>query len=310
MNLPILRRAITRRTALASALTAAPVLMLVRPSLAQGSAAPAGAGSDSAGSGMAARLAGLERQNGGRLGVAALNLATGNRVEHRGGERFPMCSTFKVLASALVLARVDQGKERLDRRVAFTKADVITWSPITEKYADGPGLTMADYCEAAITYSDNTAGNMLLDSFGGPAGLTAYLRSLGDEVTRLDRTEPTLNESIPGDPRDTTSPGAMLDTLRRLLFGNALSEASRAQLAAWMIANTTGGKRLRAGFPSDWRVGDKTGTGSMGTANDVAVAWPPTGGPILVTVYYTGSTISDDRRNAVIAEAGRIVAGV
>ncbi len=305
MNFPTIRRAITRRAALASALTAAPVLMLVRPSLAQGNGAASGAGSD-----MAARLAGLERQNGGRLGVAALNLATGNRVGHRGGERFPMCSTFKVLASALVLARVDQGKERLDRRVAFTKADVITWSPITEKYADGPGLTMADYCEAAITYSDNTAANVLLDSFGGPAGLTAYLRSLGDGVTRLDRTEPTLNEAIPGDPRDTTSPDAMLDTLRRLLFGNTLSEASRAQLAAWMIANTTGGKRLRAGFPSDWRVGDKTGTGAVGTANDVAVAWPPAGGPILVTVYYTESTISDDRRNAVIAEAGRIVAGV
>ena len=158
--------------------------------------------------------------------------------------------------------------------------------------------------------SDNTAGNLLLDSFGGPAGLTGYLRSLGDLVTRLDRWETALNEAVPGDPRDTTTPLAMLETLRKLLLGDALSSASREQLIAWLIANKTGDKRLRAGVPAGWRVGDKTGSGERNTANDVAVIWPPGRPPIIAAAYYTQSRASDDERNAVIAEIGRIAAAV
>ncbi len=166
---------------------------------------------------------------------------------------------------------------------------------------------MAELCVATMTLSDNTAGNLLLASFGGPAGLTAYARSLGDQTTRLDRIETALNEGLPGDPRDTTSPVAMLGTMHRLLLGDALSAASRERLAGWLVANKTGDKRLRAGMPG-WKVGDKTGTGGNGSANDIAIVWPTGRAPLLVTVYYTGSTILDEARNEVIAEAGRIVA--
>ncbi|TAJ83867.1 class A beta-lactamase [Reyranella sp.] len=253
------------------------------------------------------KFAELERRNGGRLGVAAFDSASGRRIGYRGEERFPMCSTFKFLASAFALARVDRGEERLDRRIVYSAQDLVTYSPITKDHVGPAGLSVAELCDATMTLSDNTAGNLLLASFGGPAGLTAYARSLGDQTTRLDRIETALNEGLPGDPRDTTSPVAMLGTMQRLLLGDALSAASRERLTGWLLANKTGDKRLRAGMPG-WKVGDKTGTGGNGSANDIAIVWPTGRAPLLVTVYYTGSTISDEARNDVIAEAGRIVA--
>jgi beta-lactamase class A len=255
----------------------------------------------------AAELADLERRNGGRLGVAALDTATGRRIGQRVDERFALCSTFKALAAAHVLARVDHGEERLDRRVVFAARDLVPYSPTTGKHVGAPGMTVAEICEAAVTLSDNTAGNLMLQSFGGPAGLTAFLRTLGDTVTRLDRTEPTLNEALPGDPRDTTSPAALVATLERLLIGDALSAGSRTQLIDWLVACKTGQQRLRAGFGPGWRVGDKTGAGANGSANDIAIAWPPGRAPVLTAVYFTESKISDEARGAVIAEVGRIV---
>src|SRR5688572_13929717 len=256
------------------------------------------------------QLAVLERRHGGRLGVAVLDVDSGRRINHRGEERFPMCSTFKWLAAAHVLARVDRGEERLARRVVFGKADLVAYSPVTEQHVGAPGMTMAALCDAAITLSDNTAGNLLLASFGGPAGLTAFARSLGDTRTRLDRIEPELNEAIPGDPRDTTTPAMMLADMRALLLGDVLSAASRKQLSDWLVANRTGDERLRAGFPPGWRVGDKTGTSGNGIANDVAIAWPPGRGPLLVAAYYDGRDATSEQRNAVLADVGRIVAAL
>ncbi|MEO6103345.1 MAG: class A beta-lactamase [Pseudoxanthomonas sp.] len=255
------------------------------------------------------QLRALERRHGGRLGVCILDTSSGKRTGHRADERFPMCSTFKFLAAAQVLARVDRGEEDLERRVIFARKELVAYSPITEHHVGAPGMTVAELCHAAITLSDNTAGNLLLDSFGGPAGLTAFARTLGDKATRLDRRETALNEAIPGDPRDTTTPAAMLDDMRHLLLGDVLSPASRKQLTDWLIANTTGGSRLRAGLPGEWRVGDKTGTSDNGASNDIAIVWPPGRGPLLLTAYYTESSVPQETRNALLAEVGRIAAG-
>jgi beta-lactamase class A len=251
----------------------------------------------------------IEAGVGGRLGVAVLATATGELVGHRLDERFPMCSTFKFLAAAWVLARVDAGQERLDRRIVVTRESLLDWSPVTSKHVGGAGMTVAALCEAAITLSDNAAANLLLASAGGPAAVTAFARRVGDGVTRLDRTEPTLNESTPGDPRDTSTPRAMAQTLRTVLLGNALSDASSAQLVAWMSANTTGAKRLRAGVPFDWRVADKTGTGRLGTTNDIAVMWPPRRAPLVVVSYLTECKAASDAREAALANVARSVAG-
>lgn len=255
---------------------------------------------------VAQKLKALEQKYGGRLGVAILDTAKAKPLSYRGDELFPMCSTFKCLAAAFVLARVDRKEESLGRRMFYARKDLVTYSPVTEKHADADGMTMAEICEAAVTLSDNSAGNLMLASFGGPAGLTEYLRSLGDSVTRLDRWETALNEAAPGDPRDTTSPLAMCATLHKLLVGDALSASSREQLIAWMVDCKTGDKRLRAGVPQGWRVGDKTGTGEHNATNDVGIIWPPNRAPILVTAYYVDANASADDRSAIIAEIGRI----
>ena len=250
----------------------------------------------------------LERESGGRLGIAALDTQTSARVGQRADERFPMCSTFKLLAAAAVLARVDAGQEQLDRRISFQASDVVVNSPITKDRVGGSGMSLEELCEAAMIVSDNTAGNLLLSVLGGPAGLTAYARSLGDTVTRLDRIEPDLNEAMPGDQRDTTSPTAMLSNLQTLVLGDVLSSRSRDRLTAWLIGNKTGDTRLRAGLPKEWRVGDKTGAGEHGTTNDVAIVWPPGRTPIIISTYLTGTAATAAQRNATLAAVGRLVA--
>jgi beta-lactamase class A len=257
---------------------------------------------------LAAELVKIEQESGGRLGVAVLDTATGARALHRADERFPMCSTFKLLAAGAILARVDAGRERLDRRIRFETSDLVEYSPITKDRVGGDGMSIAELCEAAVTVSDNTAANLLLATLDGPAGVAAYARALGDAVTRLDRIEPDLNEAVPGDPRDTTSPAAMLANLHALVLGNALSAPSRAQLSGWLIANKTGDARLRAGLPGDWRVGDKTGSGGRGSTNDVGIAWPPQRAPIVIAVYLTQTSKPDEQRDATLAAVGRAVA--
>jgi beta-lactamase class A len=257
------------------------------------------------------QLAAIEAQAGGRLGVAMLDTASGQAHGWRMHERFPMCSTFKLLLTSAVLTRKDRGEESLGRRVVYTKAQVVSYSPLSGPRAGGEGMTIAELCEAALTRSDNTAANLLLESIGGPAAVTAFARSIGDPLTRLDRNETTLNEAIKGDPRDTTTPAAMLADMRELLLGERLSSASREQLIAWLIDNKTGDARLRAGLPKDWRVGDKTGTGDHGTANDIAIVWPTGRAPILVTTYLTGAEhASPAQRDAAIAKVGALVAGI
>jgi beta-lactamase class A len=288
-----------RRDLLKSALTAMSALVLV-PVFGRGTA-----GTDAE-----AALAALERGGGGRLGVSILDTATGRHVGRRGDERFLMCSTFKLLAVAAVLARVDQGVERLDRHDVFDQTVLLEYAPVTSRHIGAPGMTIAALCEAAITLSDNTAANLLLSSIGGPNQVTTFVRGLGDPVTRLDRTEPELNLGSPGDIRDTSSPNAMLATMHKLLLGNALSATSRAHLLAWLRACRTGAEKLHAGLPADWQIGDKTGSGSQGETNDVAIVWPPERKPLLITAYFAESNTDAAGRNAVLAGVGHIAASV
>ncbi|HTX49755.1 MAG TPA: class A beta-lactamase [Caulobacteraceae bacterium] len=253
------------------------------------------------------RFAALEARLGGRLGVAALDVASGAALGHREGERFAMCSTFKAMAAAAALALVDRGAERLDRFVAYGEKDLLPYAPVAREHLSGGGMRLADLCAAAVEYSDNTAANLVLAAIGGPAGWTGFVRSLGDASSRLDRTEPALNTAIPGDPRDTTTPLAMLTDLKLAALGKVLSASSRDRLVGWMVDCQTGKSRLRAGLPAAWRVADKTGTGAHGMANDIAVAWTPSG-PIVIACYLSAERATDAERDAAHAEVGRIVA--
>ena len=249
-------------------------------------------------------LAALEAGSGGRLGVAFLDSATGRITGHRLNERFPMCSTFKTLAVAAVLTRVDAGQEHLDRRIPIAQSDILEYAPVTKTHVGPSGMTVRELCAAAITLSDNTAANLLLNTLGGPAAITSFAGTLVDPMTRLDRNEPTLNEAIPYDPRDTTTPQAMARDLEHLLIGTALSPDSRTLLKNWMLDCKTGLKKIRAGAPSNFLVADKTGAGERNTSNDIAVLYPPSGAPKILTIYLTDSRLADsDAQAAVIANA-------
>ena len=196
-----------------------------------------------------------------------------------------MCSTFKFLAAASVLKRVGEKQEQLDRFVSYDAKDVLEYAPVTEAHLKKGGMTVGALCEAAIEQSDNTAGNLLLDAIGRPAGVTNFARSLGDQVTRLDRKEPDLNSAIPGDDRDTTTPGSMLADMTRILTGDVLSRSSRRQLEDWLQRNKTGAAMIRAGVPTNWIIGDKTGRGANGATNDIATMRPPDRAPVVLAIF-------------------------
>jgi beta-lactamase class A len=249
----------------------------------------------------------IEENLGGRLGVAILDTGNGRRLEYHAGDRFPFCSTFKFLAAAAILQKVDKKELDLNQQVPYGPIDLLDWAPITKKHVQEGSMSLDALCAAAIEYSDNTAGNLLLQTIGGPRDLTDFVRSLGDPITRLDRNEPTLNTAIKGDERDTTSPAAMLNNLKSLLLGNTLADASRLKLEAWLIKNTTGAKRLRAGLPSTWQIGDKTGTGENGATGDIAIVRPPNRPPILVVVYTVESAAPSEKINEAFAAIAKLV---
>ncbi|MFG3288586.1 class A beta-lactamase [Streptomyces sp. NPDC048179] len=271
-----------------------------------GTALPAGTAADPV-----SRLRALEREHRARLGVFARDTGSGARVRYRAGELFPMCSVFKTLAVAAVLRDLDEAV--LAEVVHYDESDVERsgGAPVTGKPENlASGMTVAELCGAAISYSDNTAANLLLEQLGGPVAVTRLSRSLGDRVTRLDRWEPELNSAEPGRVTDTTSPSAIGTSYARLVLGGALDDADRRRLTGWLRANTTGGERIRAGLPEDWTVGDKTGTGGYGTANDVAIAWPPGRAPVVVAVLSTHAEATAESDSALVRAAAEVVADV
>ncbi|MGM0569273.1 class A beta-lactamase [Marinobacter sp.] len=239
-----------------------------------------------------------------RVGFAAYDTGTGQRWELQADERFPVASTFKTLACGALLRRVDQGDERLDSMVSVSREDLVTYSPVTKKAAGGRGMTLAELCEATLSTSDNTAANLILKTLGGPAEVTAFSRILGDEVTRLDRWETELNEATPGDPRDTTTPNAMVNNLWSLLFGDVLSPASRDQLRDWLEGNKVADGLFRAAVPDGWVVADRTGAGGYGARSITAVMWPPERRPIIVALYIAETDASLRQRDEAIAAIG------
>ena len=255
-----------------------------------------------------AKLRLLEKQSGGRLGVSIVDIESGRRLAYRENERFPMCSTFKWLAVAALLARCDTEQARLDKRIRYDRDALMEWAPVTSKHVGNEGMTLDELCDAAITDSDNTATQLILDEIGGIAQWNAFIRLLGDASTRLDRGEPLLNEALPGDERDTTTPAAMNADLVRVLLGDVLSLDSRGQLKKWMLATKHSGARLRNQLPPGWLLADKTGTGNTGsgTANDVGIYWTPAGKPLVVSVYLTQARVSRGDQDAVIAQVGRL----
>jgi beta-lactamase class A len=255
-------------------------------------------------------LTAYERETGGKVGLYAENLVTGAKVAWRAEERIVMCSTFKASLAAFVLARIDQGTDHLESMIAYEPGDLLEYAPAAkQKLARNAkaSMSVADMCAAMVELSDNTCANLLLARVGGPPALTAFWRSTGDTVTRLDHNEPELNYSPPGNPNDTTTPLAMAGNLRRFVLGEVLSPDSRQRLIGWMVNCKTGDNRLRAGLPKDWKIADKTGNSGKDAAGDIAVAWPKPERPVLIAAYVQGGSPSGPQFTALFSEIGRMV---
>nr|WP_019645951.1 class A beta-lactamase [Novispirillum itersonii] len=253
------------------------------------------------------KAAEIERTLGARVGVAVIDTASGQIWEYRGNERFPLNSTFKALACGTLLQMAQRQELDLSQSVPVEAGAIVSYSPVTEKRV-GSAMTLSDLCAATMTYSDNTAANLVLRAVGGPVALTEALRRIGDPVTRIDRWEPDMNEATPGDLRDTTTPLAMARTLQSLALGTVLPGESGDLFRQWLKDNQVSGPLLRAGLPGGWTVGDRTGAGGHGSRSVVAVVWPPQRKPLVVTAYLTQTKASMDQRNAALASLGREVA--
>lgn len=248
----------------------------------------------------------IEQQVGGRIGVAALNVGTGELISYRSDERFAMCSTFKVLLVAAVLSMADADPDLLARKISFDAADLLEYAPVVTGRLSEGALSVEELCSAAVSMSDNTAANLLIELVGGPNGVTQFARLLGDYETRLDRIEPELNSNIPGDSRDTTTPIAMVHSLHAVLIDDALSESSRQTLIGWLESSPVGRARIRAGVGRDSRAATKSGSGERGATNDVGVVWTPDGVPVVLAIYSTGSRRPRLDRDATVAQIARI----
>ncbi|MFD7115916.1 class A beta-lactamase [Streptomyces sp. NPDC056652] len=255
----------------------------------------------------AGELKELERTFDARLGVYAIDTGTGREVAYRDGERFPYASTFKALAAGAVLRKYSLGG--MDRVIRYSKDDLVANSPVTEQHVE-TGMSLKELCDATVRYSDNTAANLLFDELGGPKGLQAVLRGIGDDVTLMERREPELSRWVPGDTRDTSTPRALAGDLRAFVLGDVLGKGERAQLTEWLRTNTTGDELIRAGVPKGWVVGDKTGSGSYhGARNDIAVVWPPDSAPIVMAIMSNRPGKDARYDNKLIAEATSVVVG-
>jgi beta-lactamase class A len=277
-----------RRTVIA----ATPALLLAASAWAQGAPAP---------------IAAYEKTAKGRVGLYAKNLDNGRELTWRADERFVMCSTFKASLAGCVLSRVDKGQETLDRVIAYGEKDIEPYAPVAKENLARGGMTVQAMCKAAVELSDNTCANKLLEAIGGPAALTRFWRETGDTISRLDHNEPLLNRSKPGDPHDTTTPRAMADSVRRLVLGKVLKDGSRERLTTWMLDCQTGANRLRAGLPTGWMIGDKTGNNGADACGDIAVAWPEPGSPVLIVCYVQGGQPKPADQDALFAAVGRLV---
>ncbi|MCC2463800.1 class A beta-lactamase Bla1 [Bacillus mobilis] len=246
----------------------------------------------------------LEKKFDARLGVYAIDTGTNQTIAYRPNERFAFASTYKALAAGVLLQK--NSTDKLNEVITYTKEDLVEYSPVTEKHVD-TGMTLGEIAEAAVRYSDNTAGNILFHKIGGPKGYEKALRQMGDRVTMSDRFETELNEAIPGDNRDTSTAKAIATNLKDFTVGNALPDDKRNILTDWMRGNATGDKLIRAGVPTDWIVGDKSGAGSYGTRNDIAIVWPPNRAPIIIAILSSKDEKEATYDNQLIAEAAEVI---
>ncbi|ENM6581853.1 CARB family carbenicillin-hydrolyzing class A beta-lactamase [Vibrio alginolyticus] len=248
----------------------------------------------------------LEHQTSSRIGVSVWDTQADERWDYRGDERFPLMSTFKTPACAKMLSDMDSGKLSKNATAKVDERSIVVWSPVMDKLA-GQNTRIEHACEAAMLMSDNTAANLVLNEIGGPKAVTMFLRTIGDKATRLDRIEPRLNEATPGDSRDTTTPNAILNTLRTLIEGETLSYESRVQLKIWMQDNKVSDSLMRSVLPTGWSIADRSGAGGHGSRGINAIIWKENHRPVYISIYVTETELSLQARDQLVAQISQLI---
>ncbi|MCL1135671.1 class A beta-lactamase [Shewanella hafniensis] len=247
----------------------------------------------------------FERQ-GWNIGVSVIENSSNNVYSINGDERFSTNSTIKALACAIVLSEVDKNAVSLDDAMMINEQDVVSHSPVMKEFI-GKKVTLADACKATMTYSDNTAANFAIKKSGGPEGITSFLRSMGDDITRADRYEPDLNTNLEGDLRDTSTANAMAANFNKLLLGNILSTQSKEQLKDWMMGNKVADNMLRLVLPTGWEIADSTGANSYGARGIISMVWSESQQPLIISIYIKKENTAIEEREKVISEIGRVI---
>ncbi|MFV0575049.1 MAG: class A beta-lactamase [Vibrio sp.] len=248
----------------------------------------------------------VEQELSARVGVTILDVDSGKLWDHNGDQRFPLTSTFKTIACGKLLNDSEDGQLQLTDTVKVRTVDLVTYSPVVEKYV-GKQIELQNACQAAMYMSDNTAANIIIKAVGGTEAVTQFARTLGDKVTRLDRFEPELNQGKPNDERDTTTPNMISQDINALLFGSVLSEQSKQQLKEWMVNNQVTGNLLRSVLPDYWHIADRSGAGGYGSRSITAVVWTDNQSPVIISIYLTQTEASMDELNQAIVEIGKAI---
>ncbi|MCF6766562.1 class A beta-lactamase [Thiotrichales bacterium 19S3-7] len=250
----------------------------------------------------------LELEYGGKIGITVIDTSNNATLRYHSNDRFPYCSTFKFIVVGAILKQSNHNPNLLTQRIYYTKNDIVNaYSPYTiDNLKQGNSSMSVKALSKAAMYSDTTATNLLIKKLGGNDKVIEFAHSIGNTPFRLDRMEPHINTAIPGDQRDTSTPYAMAYSMQQIALGNVLNKMQKDYFQQWLRLNQTGDQRIRAAAPSNWIVGDKTGTGDYGTTNDVAVLWPPNHKPIIISIYYTQDKKDAKSNNMVLKLAAKV----
>ena len=234
--------------------------------------------------GLEQQLSSLVASKSADVGIAALDLNTGEMVSMKGDTPFPMASTVKVAIAALYLSQVDHGQKTLDDTIK--------------------GVPVRTWMNKMLIHSDNRAADVLFNDVGGPAAVHHWLVANGVKGVRVDRTIAQLlaDKRDLWDRRDSSTPTAMVDLLRRIYKAELISPASRDYLLSVMAKCQTGRNRMKWLLPTGTAVEHKTGT-LNGLADDAGFITMPDGHRIAVAIFTRGGA----DRPRTIAEAARAI---
>jgi beta-lactamase class A len=256
---------------------------------------------------LAERLRLISSRAGGTVGVAVIHVETGRVVSIEGAKPLPLYSVFKLPLAVSVLKNVEENRLLLEKKIRITPEDVVPGSQFNlDLWRKPVERSVRELLEVSIVRSDNTSSDKLLELVGGPAAVTARMRSMG--FANID-IHSSVHQYVAQRTNPNTGPAEDLaQLLAQLQAGNILRPPQLEVLLGFMGRAMTGEARLRGTLPKGTPVADKTGTGEAGSStNDVGIITLPEGkGHLAMAVLISGSKLPAEEQEKLIAELARV----